>query len=372
MANSLVGKSAWCLVWVAMASVAAAGQSAPKSAPLPKDPLELVTGHVFAIAEPSYRAAVTQLLARARESYALRSAGHGYDLKVAFTVHSDGQTEHDGDWAMEDIFDPNQGFRWTAKGPDSYAVTRISASGKLYGDDTSNYIPLRLHEARAALFDPIPSSQHVVRAAIRTSNVLYKGVQLTCVLLSAPGGAETAAPGRRWDETEECIDPQSGLLQVHSQVPGRYYAYDYSNGPQFAGHKLPRKVIVTEAGKTVTEITVQSLEEIAAADPILFEPTAEMQARGRPVGMEGAQKIFRIAGARPFALGAKVHAVCVFGVITPSGQLVEAHSLQPSDPNSRAAVEAAKQMSFAHAEPAGTSPKQHFVFVIEEFVSSHY
>jgi hypothetical protein len=88
--------------------------------------------------------------------------------------------------------------------------------------------------------------------------------------------------------------------------------------------------------------------------------------------MEGAQKIFRIAGARPFALGAKVHAVCVFGVITPSGQLVEAHSLQPSDPNSRAAVEAAKQMSFAHAEPAGTNPKQHFVFIIQEFASSRY
>jgi len=42
----------------------------------------------------------------------------------------------------------------------------------------------------------------------------------------------TASPGRRWDEIEECIDPQSGLLQVHSQVPGRYYDYDYTDAPK--------------------------------------------------------------------------------------------------------------------------------------------
>ena len=57
------------------------------------------------------------------------------------------------------------------------------------------------------------------------------------------------AAGRGWEETEECIDPQSGLLQVHSEAPGRYAVYDYSNAPQLGGHRLPRSVTVTEAGR---------------------------------------------------------------------------------------------------------------------------
>jgi hypothetical protein len=59
----------------------------------------------------------------------------------------------------------------------------------------------------------------------------------------------------------------------------------------------------------------------------------------------------------------------VFGLVTASGQLVEAHSLQPSDPNSQAAVEAAKQINFAGPAQLGTRPQQHFVFIIEKFVS---
>ena len=62
--------------------------------------------------------------------------------------------------------------------------------------------------------------------------------------------------------------------------------------------------------------------------------------------MAGAQKISRFFGQGPFPSGATVRPVCVFGLVTASGQLVEAHSLQPSDPNSQAAVEAAKRMNF--------------------------
>jgi hypothetical protein len=70
------------------------------------------------------------------------------------------------------------------------------------------------------------------------------------------------------------------------------------------------------------------------------------------------------------AASAEAHTVCVFGVVTPSGQLVEAHSLQPSDPNSDAAVAAVRQMSFARAARPGTQPQQHFVFVVGSFVGA--
>jgi hypothetical protein len=365
----MVSRSILWLIAAGGLSTVDPGQSAPRTAPIPSDPLEMVTDQARAVQAHPNRAAVLQLVGRARNSYALRSASQGYDLKVTFTVNSGGQTEYDGVWEMEDVFDPKQGFRWTAKGP-SYAITRISTNGMVYGDETASYIPLRLHEARAALFDPIPSLGSVARGAIRTSAATFNGTQLNCVLLSGPGTAATATPGRWWEETEECIDPQSGLLRLHSQVPGRYYAYDYSNAPRLAGHVLPRKVTVTEAGKIVSEISVESLTELTAADPNLFVPTEEMKARGRPIEMAGAQKISRVAGLGPFAPRAPAQTVCVFGVVTPSGQLVEAHSLQPSDPNSQAAVEGAKQLSFSQPTPIGAPPQQRFVFVIEKFVSS--
>jgi hypothetical protein len=129
-------------------------------------------------------------------------------------------------------------------------------------------------------------------------------------------------------------------------------------------------VTVTEAGKTVTEISVESLTEIPAADPSLFVPTDEMKARGRAITLAGAQKIFRVLGPGPLPPGAAIQSVCVFGVVTPSGQLAEAHSLQPSNPNSDAAVQAAKQMTFPNPTPLGPQPQQHFIFVIEQFASS--
>ena len=44
----------------------------------------------------------------------------------------------------------------------------------------------------------------------------------------------------RWDEAEECIDPQSELLRTHSPVPGRYFAYEYSDASQPGDRALPR------------------------------------------------------------------------------------------------------------------------------------
>lgn len=348
------------------------GQEAPQAAPVPNDPLEMVTDQVPPAA-PENQKAVFDLLSLARNNYAVRNAGRGYDLKVSFMVNSGGQTEYDGAWQMEDMFDPRYGHYWTATSASGYAITEISSKGMLYAEATGSHIPLRLQEARATLFDPMPSPAGLAHTAIRTSTAAFRGMQLTCVLLSPSGKALPVASGRHWDETEECIDPQSGLLIVHSQVPGRYYAYDYSNAPQLDGHMLPRKVIITEAGKTVTEISVDSLTELPAADASLFAPNPEMKERGRAIAMAGAQKLVRISPSAAFASGTTAHTICVFGLATPSGELVEAHSLQPSDPLSQAALEDAKQLNFAQPPKPGqvrAAPQQHFVFVIEEFGSS--
>jgi len=357
------------LCWIAAGAVllAAPPQNAPLMARVPSDPLELVTGTVRVVQSSGQRAALVQLLDRARQSFALPSAGRAYDLKVSFTVDSGGQTEHDGAWKMEDIFDPKQGHRWTAESSDAYTILRISFHGMLYGEDTENHVPLRLQEARAALFDAIPSAENVSHASIRKSTAMFKGMRLTCVLLSGNQSGAKSAPGRRWDESEECIDPQSGLVAMHSQVPGRYFLYDYSDPPRLGDRVLPRKVTVREGGRPVTRISVETLTELPAADPSLFVPTEEMKAKGRAIVLARAQKIWQhVSGGS----GGAPHAVCVFGVVTPKGELVEAHSLQPSDPDSRAAVQAAQQMSFSYPPLLAVRPQQHFVFLIQEFGSS--
>jgi hypothetical protein len=293
----------------------------------------------------------------------------GYDLKVTFTVNSGGQTEYDGAWEMEEVSDSQHGLRWTAKAAAGYTTARISSNQMFYEDGTASSVPLRLHEARATLFG-VPALANVERGLIRTSTASFNGRQVTCVLLSGLGNAATATPGRRWEETEECIDPQSGLLQTHSQVPGRYYAYDYTGAPQLGGHVLPRRVIVTEAGKVVSEVHVDSLTAFSATDPSVFVPTAAMKAREPAIAMADARKVIRMVGQGPFTADMTAHPVCVFGLVTASGELVEAHSLQPSDPNSQAAVEAVKRMNFSGPTPVGARPEQHFVFMIEKFVSS--
>jgi hypothetical protein len=80
-------------------------------------------------------------------------------------------------------------------------------------------------------------------------------------------------------------------------------------------------------------------------------------------------KITRVHAQGPVTAEMTVRPVCVFGLVSSTGQLVEAHSLQPSDPNSQAAVDDARQIDFSPTIPAGAQPQQHFAFVMEKFIS---
>jgi hypothetical protein len=357
------------ILWSILVGGVAFGQSAPRIAPVPRDPLELASEQIQGLGASPNRQTILQLLGRARGNFALRSAGQAYDLKVSFTVDSQGQTNYDGFWEMEDLFVPEQGHRWTAKAASGYTITAISSAGKTYAEGTANAIPLRLFEARGLLFDPIQSPAYANRGSIRMSTASFHAAMVICALLSRSPETANAAAGRGWDESEECIDPQSGLLQVHSEVPGRYAVYDYSNAPQLAGHMLPRSVTVTEGGRVVSKISVESLREMNSFDPSLFVPTDGMRAAGPVAAMTYARKVSHVPAQSSITPALTLRPVCVFGMVTSTGQLVEAHSLQPSDPNSQAAVEDAKRIDFSPLTAAGVAPKQHFVFVIEKFPS---
>lgn len=343
-------------------------QGAPKMAAVPSGSLELAAGQIQVV-EPGSREPVLQLLSRARSSYGLRNARQGYDLKVSFNADSNGQTDYDGAWEMEDVFIPGQGLHWTAHAAAGYSITGIASNGELYGEGTTSAIPLRLEEVRGILLHPLPSASYVSRESIRTSVASLNGVLVTCLLMSDSKKPLVPALGRAWEESEECIDPESGMLRMHSEAPGRYEVYDYENAPQLGSYMLPRTITVTEAGRIVSKITVEKLDAISTADPSLFVPGESMRARGRPVEMTATTKLSRMHGPNRVTSAMTIRPVCVLGVVTATGQLMEAHSLQPSDPNSQAAVEDAKQIDFSTLEPAGAPPRQHLVFVIEKFVS---
>src|SRR5579872_2535965 len=60
-------------------------QDAPKVAPLPNDPLELATGPAVVPDTPEKRAAVLDLLERARQNSAMHAPGMApFDIKVSF------------------------------------------------------------------------------------------------------------------------------------------------------------------------------------------------------------------------------------------------------------------------------------------------
>ena len=336
--------------------------------PVPNDPLEVVTGPIRVADTPQSRQGALELLDRARENYAIRKSTDGYQLKASFTVNSGGATLYDGNWQMEETFVPQVGLRWNAQASAGYRTTGVSVKGQSDAEGSTDNIPLRLHEARAALLGPIATRQYAERSSIRTSAATFHGLSLTCVLLSATGGSPAPAPGRLWEESEECIDPQTGLLKIHSLAPGWYEMFDYTDGPVLGDHKFPRKVTETEGGKTVMVLRVDSLTEPESADPRLFAPTEAMAASSPGIVLGEARKISFVAD-RGSSNGTAWDAVCILGVIAPSGKLMEAHSLQPGDPHSGAAVGLANRMKFSPTSAPGERPVQRFVFVTEKFAA---
>lgn len=355
-----------CLIAMGAVSAGCFGKDGPTILPVPPDPLELVTGSVQTASD---REGALRFLEHARDNFTLRSSDEAYDLKVSFTTDSLGQTNYDGTWQMEDLNVPGQGLRWTAKSSGGYSITRISAAGEVSAESTARSIPLRLQEARGLLNDPLPSASYASRGSIRTARAELNGKAVTCLLLSQLKNPANPPVGRGWDEAEECIDPQTGLLQLHSEAPGRYVVYDYSQPFQVGAHVVPRSITVNEAGKAVSKIVVDSVSPIAGVNPDSFYPTAAMQAAGPVISIKGAERIVRVHQQGHSSSGLTLSAVCIFGLITSTGQLTEAHSLQPNDPNSEDALKDAQSINFAPTVPQGAPPQQHFGFIIEKFLT---
>jgi len=180
----MIPKGLLCLIVVAGASF---GQTTPRMAPVPGDPLELVAGHTPRAETAATRDAALRLIAGARTNYSLRSDGQGYDLKVTFAVDSQGQTELDGAWDLEDVYVPCRDCTGRARhGRILHDRSRVARD--LYNEGTERAVPLRLEEVRGILLHPLPSDAYASRESIRTSSATLNGALVTCVLLSSSKG----------------------------------------------------------------------------------------------------------------------------------------------------------------------------------------
>ena len=108
---------------------------------------------------------------------------------------------------------------------------------------------------------------------MRTATGSLNGAEQRCVLIAFGAGDRSFTGGRNWEESEYCVDSQSGLLTVYSPVPGLYVRYDYSSGIRFHDKFIPTGFTISEAGQTVVEArTLSVTDPPASTDPIFQSP----------------------------------------------------------------------------------------------------
>ncbi len=312
-------------------------QTAPQVAPVPSDPLELVTNAPQTVNTPDARAALLALLERARQNFIVNpNVSPPYTLKISLTAGGPVQFTGSGDMIETRL---RTQTRWSAH-LGSYSLTRIFA-GPAFDAGSGGPIPIRLQMVRSAIIWPVHNA--TAAAALRTANASWNGKSVTCLLLF--GGA-TTAPGRDWRETEYCIDPQSGLLQTYSEAPGIYTVYDYGNATQFHGRMLPGQFTISEAGSVVLQATV-SIQDPAADEPAFIPPTPQMVAPG--VTLVPPTNMFQPGGMAQLNTPAEggIHPVVVHATVMQDGHVAEAEALQTSDPaRSQAAVNLVKNSTY--------------------------
>lgn len=329
-------------------------------APVPTDSLELVTGATQVPATPQERAPVLELLERARQNGDLHAPGSAaFTLKASF--NASGNVHYTGSGEMEETWLSPFNFRWSAR-LGNFELTRIASGNRIFDDKPVNFIPIRLHMLRDAIFWPINFNQ--AHALIRTATAQWKGAEVTCILTSGGMSDATPTPGRRWVEREFCVDNKTGLLQVLSDAPGIYVLFDYSNPLQFHGRTLASKISIVEGGKTVLDAQIRGIADADQNDTNLLTPTREMRSNSGPIlsgTMRFPQNVSVAAGA------SIIQPVIVHAILDKNGRVLDAELVESSDAQlSQTALALVKQSSYGQAE-RGRPQREAFINV--KFVS---
>jgi hypothetical protein len=328
-------------------------------ASVPSDSLELVTGATRVPDTPQERARALDLVERARQNSDLSTpGGPAYTLKVNFTAS--GNVQFTGSGEMEETWIGPYVFRWSARLGD-FELTRIAVRGAVLDDKPTQFIPMRVHMLRDALFWPV--SFNAADALIRTATAQWKGSEVTCILTSGGMSDATATPGRRWTEREYCVDTKTGLMQVLSDAPGIYVLYDYTNPHHFHGRVLAGKISIVEGGKTVLEANLVNIGDADPNNTSVLTPTQEMRNSGPVLSytMRFPQTIHVAPGA------AITQPVIVHALLGSDGKVLDAELVEDSGAAlSQSALDLVKRTSYVRAN---NEKLQREAFINVQFVS---
>ena len=332
-------------------------------APVPPDPLELVTGPTQVPANAAERGALVQLLLNATEKYALHErGGPAHLLQVSFNATASSRYQG-GAGQLRETWINGQNWRWDGT-LGSYSLMRISSNTAIYDQTPNSVVPMRFKMLASAIFNPIEAAPR--RATLRSATVSWKGAQITCILTSGEGNAQVGAQGRQWYEKEFCIDPATGLLDVASLAPGLYTVYDYSNPLQFHGRFLAGKVTICENGTTVVDAQLTSISDIDPKDTSPFTPTAQMIAQGTAMAL-GTPERFALPGGDTPVPGGMIQPAIVHVTLDTQGKVIESEVLQTSIV-SAAALSQVNGTQFGFLKtPAGAAPVEREAYINVRF-----
>lgn len=334
-----------------------------KEPAVPSDHFELVTGDAQAIEDASQRADVVNLVTEARRHSNVRA--QPYSMKTSFTASGNGSS--DGTWELQDISPGKNTYRWTAEGP-GFSAINLYVNGVLYSNRELGSLPIRLAQARAAMF----FTEHSLgpRAFIRKAAGNLDGVDLTCVLVSHNMDAKTVSGGRSWDEAETCIDPNSSTVIAYSPIPGLYIHYDYSNGIRFHEALVPGKFTIMQGNQPIIQAQTVSVTD-PSGDPALFQP-AGLSAMGKGPAISSPWHYHADAPAPSGVSVDQPQMVVVHAMQSPKGRLsdIEVISSSNNSLNNSARHYASKWKSgpMGAVVAPGATPQSHEVFLTLRYV----
>jgi hypothetical protein len=315
--------------------------------PVPYDQSEPVTGGAQRITTPEDRAQTLQLLRNAFRLSNIRV--HPYDWKTSFTSY--GSSSSDGRWILEDVSPNANTYRWTAQGP-NFSGVFLAVNRLLYSNQAGGAMPLRLAQVRLAMwgkaFQPIGAY-----AVLRVATGNLDGAELRCVLVARhiAGNSPRQFPdGRSFDDSEYCIDPQSGLLASYSPFPGLYIRYDYANAFHFHQQIIPGGFTILENGQTIIQSRTDSVTDAPTGTSNLFD-TSGLNALGVGQMIVPPLVIRTFLRAPQVADGSAPSVVTFHGMLSPDGEFSEVEVLATTNP---AMDDSA--INFAHHAPAVQRP----------------
>jgi len=335
--------------------------------PVPSDRLELVSGNSQPIQDVSQRAALIDLLSTAFQRSNVRT--HPYDQKTTFTTF--GSSSSDGAWKLEDTSNGLGAYRWTAEGPAFSVVNLFVKNNLLYSNQPATLLPLRLAQVRGLIF--FKMTPLGPRASLRSAAASLDGADLQCALVSHTLLPKGDVGGRRWEESEYCVDTKSGNLTTYSPVPGFYVLFDYSKALPFHDKVIPNKFTVTQGGQVVIEGQIASIAD-PPTDPALYQPS-NLNAIGVGAIMTQPWRYRMMFPAQDASAGGAGAVVVMHGMQSPGGRLTDVELIDSTNPafNSAALTFASKWgggvPTDENAEP-GATPQSHEVFLTLHYVTA--